>query len=84
MHRWELNDADLAVESQTLDVICLSDAIDRLAAQDQTAADLAKLRIFAGLSVDDAGAALSLPHTTAYRQWAYAQAWLRAKLRDTT
>ena len=83
MHRWELNDADLAVESQNLDIICLSDAIDLLGAQDPTAADLAKLRIFAGLSVDDAGAALGLPHTTAYRQWTYAQAWLRTKLRDT-
>jgi RNA polymerase sigma factor (TIGR02999 family) len=82
MHRWELNDADLAVESQNLDILCLSDAIDLLAAEDPTAADLAKLRIFAGLSVDAAGAALRLPHTTAYRQWTYAQAWLRAKLRD--
>ena len=42
----------------------------------------AKVRIFAGLSVDEAGAALGLPHTSAYRQWTYAQAWLRAKLRD--
>ena len=41
-----------------------------------------KVRIFAGLSVDEAGAALGMPHTTAYRQWIYAQAWLRAKLRD--
>lgn len=82
MHRWELNDADLAVESQSLDLLCLSDAIDSLAAEDPTAANLAKLRIFAGLSVDEAGTALGLPHTSAYRQWTYAQAWLRSKLRN--
>jgi RNA polymerase sigma factor (TIGR02999 family) len=82
MHRLQLNDSDLAVDNQRLDVLCLSDAIDLLAAQDPTAADLAKLRIFAGLSVDAAGDALGLPRTTAYRQWTYAQAWLRARLRD--
>ena len=81
--RWELNDADLAVESQGLDIVCLSDALDLLSAEDPTAAELAKLRLFAGLSVDDAGSALKLPRTTAYRQWAYAQAWLKAKLRDS-
>lgn len=78
----ELADADLAVENSTLDLLALSDAIDLLAAQDPAAADLAKLRIFAGLSVDEAGKALGIPHTSAYRQWTYAQAWLRAKLRD--
>jgi RNA polymerase sigma factor (TIGR02999 family) len=82
MDRWELNDVELAVESKALDIVCLSDALDVLSAEDPSAAELAKLRIFAGLSVDDAGAALGLPHTTAYRQWTYAQAWLRAKLRD--
>lgn len=83
MDRWELADADLAVEDQALDLVYLSDAIELLSAEDPTAAAFAKLRIFAGLSVDDAGSALGLPHTTAYRQWTYAQAWLKAKLRDT-
>jgi RNA polymerase sigma factor (TIGR02999 family) len=76
----ELADADLAVEDSTVDLLALSDAIDLLAAEDPVAADLAKLRIFAGLSVDEAGTALGIPHTSAYRQWTYAQAWLRAKL----
>ena len=53
-----------------------------LRSEDPTAASLAKLRIFAGLSIDEAGAALGLPHTSAYRQWSYAQAWLRVKLQD--
>ncbi len=78
----ELADADLAVENSTVDLLALSDAIELLAAEDPVAADLAKVRIFAGLSVDEAGMALGIPHTSAYRQWTYAQAWLRAKLRD--
>ena len=63
-------------------ILALSDALDLLAAEDPIAASLAKIRIFAGLSVDEAGTALGLPHTSAYRQWTYAQAWLQAKLRD--
>ncbi len=80
--RWELADADLAVDGGNLDILALSEAIDLLAAEDAPAASLAKLRIFAGLSVDEAGSALGIPHTSAYRQWTYAQAWLRARLRD--
>lgn len=78
----ELADADLAVEDSTVDLLVLSDAIDLLAAEDPVAAGLAKVCIFAGLSVDEAGTALGIPHTSAYRQWTYAQAWLRAKLGD--
>jgi len=78
----ELADADLAVENSTIDLLALSDAIDLLTVEDPVAARLAKIRIFAGLSVDEAGNALGIPHTSAYRQWTYAQAWLRAKLRD--
>jgi RNA polymerase sigma factor (TIGR02999 family) len=80
--RWQVDDAELPARGEELDLLALSDALDLLAAQDPQAASLAKLRIFAGLSVDEAGAALGLPHTSAYRQWSYAQAWLRVKLRD--
>lgn len=84
IRRLELAEADLAVHHKPLDVLALSEALDMLAVEDATAASLAKLRIFAGLSVDEAGNALGLPHTTAYRQWTYAQAWLRAKLQDAS
>ena len=80
--RQEIYDGELPAECQEFDLLSLNEAIDLLAEHDAPAAELVKLRIFAGLSVDDAGAALGLPHTTAYRQWTYAQAWLRAKLND--
>ena len=80
--RQQINDGEVPAECQEFDILSLNEAIDLLAEQDAPAAELAKLRIFAGLSVDEAGAALGLPHTTAYRQWTYAQAWLRARLND--
>jgi RNA polymerase sigma factor (TIGR02999 family) len=78
----DLADADLAVDDPGLDLLALNDALEQLSAEDPVAADLAKLRIFAGLSVDEAAQAIGLPHTTAYRQWTYAQAWLRAALAE--
>jgi RNA polymerase sigma factor (TIGR02999 family) len=81
-HRVALAEADLAVCDRNFDILALNDAIERLAVEDASAARLAELRIFAGLSVDEAAQALDLSHTTAYRQWTYAQAWLRAALND--
>jgi RNA polymerase sigma factor (TIGR02999 family) len=82
--RIELADMDLAVGDGNFDILALNDAIERLAAADASAARLAELRIFAGLSVDEAAKALGVPHTSAYRQWTYAQAWLRAALDDAS
>ena len=44
-------------------------------------AELVKLRCFAGLSVDQAAAALGISTATADRHWAYARAWLHSELR---
>jgi RNA polymerase sigma factor (TIGR02999 family) len=62
--------------------IDLDETLTRFAAIDPTAAELAKLRIFAGLSVEEAGDALAIPRTTAFRTWTYARAWLTSRLAD--
>ena len=58
----------------------LDDALTRFQELDPQAADLAKLRLFGGLSVEEAGAALGVARATAFRQWKYARAWLGAAL----
>jgi RNA polymerase sigma factor (TIGR02999 family) len=65
-------DADLWID--------LDDALSTFAGIDAAAAELAKLRIFGGLSVEEAGEALNLPRATAFRHWTYARAWLTAAL----
>jgi RNA polymerase sigma factor (TIGR02999 family) len=63
-------------------LLSLDDALTRLAAEDPTAAGVAKLRLIAGLSVDEAATALNISRATAYRNWTYARAWLQDALAE--
>ena len=62
------------------DLLDLSDALDALAAEDPSKAELVKLRVFGGLSVEEAGTVLGVSRATADRHWAYARAWLHDRL----
>ena len=58
------------------DLLELDDALSRLAKEFPVAAELVKLRFFAGMTLDDAAEALGIPRRTADRHWAFARAWL--------
>ena len=75
------DDIQLAVNPDVEDVIELSDAIDRLAEQDERSAAILKLRCFAGLKMDEAAKVLGLSLRSAERYWEFARAWLYAALR---
>jgi RNA polymerase sigma factor (sigma-70 family) len=62
--------------------IDLDEALTTFSQIDASAAELAKLRIFGGLSVEEAAEALALSRATAFRTWTYARAWLSAFLKD--
>lgn len=72
--------ADPITQADPDAVLDIDQVLADLAMEDAKAAEVAKLKIFAGLSIDDTAKALSIPRATAYRQWAYARAWLQAKL----
>lgn len=78
--RAELLEADLAVDDPPDEVLLVDEALERLAAEDRQAAELVKLRYFAGLSVEEAAKALGLSRATAYRHWTYARAWVRCEV----
>jgi RNA polymerase sigma factor (TIGR02999 family) len=63
-------------------VLALDEALERLAALESRAAEVVKLRYFAGLTVLEAAAALGISPRTADGDWAYARAWLVNALRD--
>jgi RNA polymerase sigma factor (TIGR02999 family) len=83
--RVELSDVELASQQPGIDVLALSEALDKLEASDPRKAALVKLRYFAGLTLQEAAAALGVSSATADNDWAYAKGWLKRELsRDTT
>jgi RNA polymerase sigma factor (TIGR02999 family) len=82
LRRVELAEAAPPAVKRLDDLLLLDDALSLLAQEDPSAAEVAKLRLFTGLSVEDASAALGLSRATAFRHWTYARAWLQARLSD--
>jgi RNA polymerase sigma factor (TIGR02999 family) len=80
MQRAAWND-NMEVPAKPLeDVLAIDDALLQLAGQDAQAAELVRLRFYAGLSVEEAAELLGIARASAYRTWNYAKAWLRVKL----
>jgi RNA polymerase sigma factor (TIGR02999 family) len=79
-HRIDLSQVEPMAQADPDAVLDLDDGLTALAGEDPEAAEVAKLRLFAGLSVEEAAQALSTSRANAYRQWAYARAWLHARL----
>jgi RNA polymerase sigma factor (TIGR02999 family) len=78
--RVDLDDECLAAEPPDEDLLALDEALEALAQHDRDAAELVKLRYFAGLSLEQAAETLGVSARTAYRDWAYARAWLCRRL----
>ena len=74
--------ADLAAAQRPAELLAVDEALAGLAAVDPQAAELVKLRYFAGLSVDEAARALDISPRSADRLWAYARAWLQRAVGD--
>jgi RNA polymerase sigma factor (TIGR02999 family) len=63
-------------------LLALDEALAQLAVIEPRAAEVVKLRYFAGLTVAEAAVALDISPRTADADWAYARAWLVAFIRD--
>jgi RNA polymerase sigma factor (TIGR02999 family) len=80
--RFELEAVAWRSPARSDDLLLLDDALSALEREDAVVAAVAKLRLFAGLSVEQAAQALALSRAAAYRHWTYARAWLHAQLRE--
>jgi RNA polymerase sigma factor (TIGR02999 family) len=79
-HRVDLERADFALSAAPADLMELDEALSRLAAEEPQAAEIVKLRLFAGLSIDQAAESLRISRSSAFEHWAYARAWLTCDL----
>lgn len=80
--RVELSDVPAELYASDLDLLSLSEALDKLQAKDPRVAELVKLRFFAGLTRHQAAEALGVSVATADNDWAYAKGWLKAELAE--
>lgn len=71
---------EAAVDEPGADILAVDEALLQLAQDHPEHADLVKLRYFAGLTLAEAAAALSMSTATAERRWRYARAWLARRL----
>jgi RNA polymerase sigma factor (TIGR02999 family) len=78
--RLELLDHAASLAEDPYLVMSLDELLTRLGEEDATAARIAHLHLFGGLSVEETGAALGVSRAVAYRNWKYARAWLREAL----
>jgi RNA polymerase sigma factor (TIGR02999 family) len=80
--RFELSEADHVVIHDPDTLLSVDETLERLNKDDAGAAAVARLHLFAGLSIEEAAAALNISRATAFRDWAYARAVLSAALAD--
>jgi RNA polymerase sigma factor (TIGR02999 family) len=80
--RVELTEGLAVIEPPAEDVLAVDEAIQKLQAEKPNLAEVAMLRYFAGLSVDETAAVLGMSASTLAREWRFARAWLVRQLGD--
>jgi RNA polymerase sigma factor (TIGR02999 family) len=78
--RCELHDDDLIAAPLNEALLDLDEALSTLAANDAPAAELVKLRVFAGMTVEEIAQVQGTSPRTVKRNWACARAWLGREL----
>jgi RNA polymerase sigma factor (TIGR02999 family) len=78
--RLDLEEVHLAVDADPDGLLAVNEALEDLAQEDPSKAELVKLRFFAGLSLPQAAQALGHSLATAKRSWAFSRAWLYRRL----
>jgi len=75
--RIALSDVVQSSPSDSVDLIALDEALQKLEQHSLRRAELVKLRYFAGLTIEQAAQMLGVAPSTASADWVYAKSWLR-------
>lgn len=79
-----IESAEPAVAPRALDLLALDQALRRLGDLDPRQAHLVELRVFAGLTVEEAAEVLDCSPATVSRDYRHAEAWLRREMGTRT
>jgi RNA polymerase sigma factor (TIGR02999 family) len=80
--RRDLEDLQLTFAIHPQELLDLDEALEKLKASNVAAYEMAKMRLFTGLSVEEASDLTGVSRRTGFRQWTYARAFLQAELSD--
>jgi len=75
-----LDDVMLEAKDQSIDVLALNEAIERLATLDARQAKVVEMHFFGGLTFEEIALVLEVSERTAKGDWSMARAWLRGEL----
>jgi RNA polymerase sigma factor (TIGR02999 family) len=78
--RIELTEGLAIIEPPVADLLAVDEAIQQLQVAKPHLAEIAMLRYFAGLSVDETATVLGISLSTLAREWRFARAWLVRRL----
>ena len=81
LRKIDVDKVEITIVTRDDDLLALDEAIEQLAQENLECAELAKMRFFVGLSVEEAGNVMGISARTARRHWAFARAWLFDALR---
>ena len=79
-----LDDVEVAALADGDTLLLINDALVKLEKEDPDAAQVVKLRFFAGLTNEEVGRTMGFTARTAKRYWTFARAWLFQELREAT
>lgn len=75
-----VTDTGMRIDDEGPDFVAIDRALEKLAKMDEGKAKVVELRFFAGLTVDQAAAALGVSPSTVARDWQFARLWLHREL----
>ncbi len=75
-----IDDVDPTAAPRNIDLLDLDRTLKRLAALDERQARLVELRVFGGLTIDEAAEVLEISTATVSREWRHAETWLHKEM----
>jgi RNA polymerase sigma factor (TIGR02999 family) len=82
LERIEFDAVDLPIAREDEKCVRVDEVLGQLAATDPRKAEIVKLRVFVGLSVNEIAALLDCSEKTVQRDWNFAKAWLSRALQE--
>ena len=82
LRRISADELNFIAEESTEELLSIDEVFEEFAAIDAQASQVVKLHFFAGLTLDEAASVLRISVRTAYRDWAFARAWIARRLKN--